>query len=181
MIIAGQPSPRRPLVAAALLCAGLAAALVLELASASDANAPAFGAASVSSPSSAAIPKTVNRITLPSLESFAEVTERPLFSSSRRPIAVDAPQNAERSFGATLAGIVISASSSTIIVSHGDPPVLTRLKEGDDLDGWSITSIEPNRVLLRRDGVEQQLRLRDAPGRAATAVPKVEQAPKPRH
>jgi general secretion pathway protein N len=196
VIIPGQSSPLRSLAAAALLCVGLAAALVMELTSAGDAGIPAPGAATVSSPPSVTIPKTPNRFTLPPLASFAEVTERPLFSSSRRPIAVDAPQSAERSFSATLAGIVISASSRIIIVSHGDPPVLTRLKEGDDLDGWSVTSIDPNRVLLRRDGVEQQLKLQDVPGRTAVAAPNrpqaapgqamaaapnVELPPKPRH
>jgi hypothetical protein len=196
VIIPGQSSPLRSLAAAALLCAGLAAALALELTSAGNADAPAPGTATAPVPPSVTLSKASNRFALPPLETFAEVTERPLFSSSRRPPAIDAPQSTERSFGATLAGIVISASSRTIIVSHGDPPVLTRLKQGDDLDGWSITSIEPNRALLRRDGVEQELKLRDVPGHAAasapnklpntpgqtaTAAPKVEPAPRPRH
>jgi type II secretory pathway component PulC len=196
VIILNQSSPLRSLVPAALLCAGLAAALVMELTSAGDTDTAASGAVTASSPPSVTIPRTPNRFTLPPWESLAEVTERPLFSSSRRPIAVDAPQSTDQPFSATLAGIVISASSRTIIVSRGDPPVLTRLKEGDDLDGWLVTSIEPNRVLLRRDGVEQQLKLRDAPGRtalatpnklrdapgqAASAAPDVELPPKPRH
>jgi general secretion pathway protein N len=181
VIVSNQSQPLRLLLTATVLCAGLAGALVLELTSASNADAPASGAAAASSPPSVAIPKTPNRFTLPPVGSFAEIAERPLFSSSRRPAAVDAPQSAEQPFSATLAGIVISASSSSIIVSHGDPAALTRLKQGDNLDGWSITSIEPNRVLLRRDGEERQLKLRDVPGQAVAAAPKIEPASRPRH
>jgi general secretion pathway protein N len=181
VIVSTQSNPLRSLVASALLCAALAAALVMELTTAGDADAPAVGAPPTSATPSAAIPKTATRFTLPPLASFAEVNERPLFSSSRRPAAVDAPESAAQPFSATLAGIVISAASSSIIVSHGDPPVLTRLKQGDDLDGWAITAIEPNRVVLRRDGVEQQLKLRDVAGQAAVAAPKIEPAPRPRH
>jgi general secretion pathway protein N len=179
VIISNQSSPLRSLVASALLCAGLAAALVLELTSAGDADAPALGTATASAPS-VALPKTPSRFTLPPLERFAEVAERPLFSSSRRPMTVEAQQSADQPLSATLAGIVISPSSSSIIVSHGDPPTLTRLKQGDDLDGWSVTSIEPSRVLLRRDGAEQQLKLRDVPGPAVAVAPKVEPTPRPR-
>lgn len=179
MIISSQSNPLRSLAASALLCAGLAVALVVELTATREANAPASTA---TLPSSAAVPKTPGRFTLPPLESFAEVTERPLFSSSRRPTAVDTPQSAERQpLSAILAGIVISGTSSSVIVSHGDPPVLTRLKTGDDLDGWSVTSIEPTGVVLRRNGEEQQLKLRDIPGQTAAEVaPKVEPAPRPR-
>jgi hypothetical protein len=196
VIVSIQSSPLRALVVSALLCVGLGAAMVFELSSAGDADAPALGTAAASPSPAAAIPKTPARFTLPPLESFAEVTQRPLFSSSRRPAAIDTPQSAEQPFSAKLAGIVISTQSSSIIVSHGDPPVLARLKEGDDLDGWLVTSIEPTLVLLQRDGVEQQLRLRDTPGTAVAvtpvaattmaatpmaATPKPEPAPRPRH
>lgn len=180
MILASQSSPLRSLAASALLCAALGVVLVLELTSAGDDDAPASVAAAVSQPSSGNLPKAPDRFALPPLGSFAEVAERPLFSSSRRPTAADAQQGAEQPFSATLAGIVISASSSSIIVSHGSPPVLTRLKQGDDLDGWAITAIEPNRVVLQRDGVEQQLKLHDLPGQAAAPGAQVEPAPRPR-
>jgi hypothetical protein len=102
------------------------------------------------------------------LRSFAEVTERPLFSSSRRPSEKETSKVADQPLSATLAGIVISSSSSSIVITHGDPPVLMRLKQGDQIDGWLVRSIEPARVLLqRRDGLEQQIKLHDAAGRTA--------------
>jgi general secretion pathway protein N len=164
VIAASYLSPFRALILSALLCAGLGIALVVEL----NAAAPAAQqAASPAPPAAAALPEISNRFTLPPLASFAEVIERPLFSSSRRPTATETQQHVDQPLSASLAGIVISASSSSVIVAHGDPPMLTRLKQGDDLDGWSVSSIEPNRVLFRRGNEEQQLKPHDAPGQGA--------------
>jgi hypothetical protein len=167
VIVSTQLSSPRSLLALLLLCGGLAGAMAVELISASEADWSAPEAATAPSLPSANIPKTSSQFTLPPLESFAEIAERPLFSSSRRPPAIDAAQTVDQPFSATLAGIVISTSSRNIIVAHGDPPVLTRLKEGDNLDGWSVSSIEPNRVLFQRGSEERQLKLSDVPGKAA--------------
>ena len=178
MIAASYSSPFRALILSALLCVGLGVALVVEL----NAAAPAAQQpASTAPPAAAALPEISNRFTLPPLASFAEVVERPLFSSSRRPTATETQQHVDQPLSASLAGIVISASSSSIIVAHGDPPSLTRLKQGDELDGWSISAIEPNRVLFRRGSEEQQLKLHDAPGQVAGETPpKPEPTTKPR-
>jgi general secretion pathway protein N len=168
VIAASYSSPFPALILSALLCAGLGVALVVEL----NAAAPvAQQPASTAPPAVAALPEISNRFTLPPLASFAEVIERPLFSSSRRPMATETQQHVDQPLSASLAGIVISASSSSVIVAHGDPPVLTRLKQGDELDGWSVSSIEPNRVLFRRGSEEQQLKLHDAPGQVAGETP----------
>jgi general secretion pathway protein N len=156
--------------------------MALELGSTGGAGASVPDAASAAS-NPPNIPAAPSRFALPPLETFAEVTERPLFSSSRRPIAAETSAAVVQPLSASLAGIVISPSSSSIIVMHGDPPTLMRLKEGDDIDGWSIRSIEPSRVVLRRGAEEQQLKLHDtAPPQVATAAPapKPDPAPKPR-
>lgn len=178
MIAASYSSPFRALILSALLCVGLGVALVVEL----NAAAPAAQQpASTAPPAAAALPEISNRFTLPPLASFAEVVERPLFSSSRRPTATETQQHVDQPLSASLAGIVISALSSSIIVAHGDPPSLMRLKQGDELDGWSISAIEPNRVLFRRGSEEQQLKLHDAPGQVAGETPpKPEPTTKPR-
>jgi type II secretory pathway component PulC len=163
-MIPALPAPLRTLAFPVLLCAGLAGGLVLEVAGSSSPSPPP----AVTPPSRSAAPaEAATRFTLPPLDSFAEVIERPLFSSSRRPSATDTPQSTDRPFSATLAGIVISKKSSSIIVAQGDPSVLKRFKQGDEVDGWSIRAIEPNRVVLERRGVEQQIKLGDAPGRSA--------------
>lgn len=182
MIAATLSGSVRVLGAASLLCAGFAVLLALELRSTAGADASVPNPAN-STPHPGSILAPPSRFTLPPPETFAEVAERPLFSSSRRPIAAEASSAVVQPLSASLAGIVISPSASSIIVMHGDPPTLMRLKEGDDLDGWSIRSIEPNRVVLRRGAEEQQLKLHDAASpQVATAAPapKPDPAPKPR-
>jgi type II secretory pathway component PulC len=178
LTLALSSNPLRQLFLSVLLCAGLGGVLIAELYAA---PATERTPTSTASTAAASLPEISNRFTLPPLASFAEIVERPLFSSSRRPLASETPQRVDQPLSASLAGIVISNSSRSIIVSHGDPPVVTRLKEGDDLDGWSVGTIEPNRVLFRRGGDEQQLKLHDAPGQgAAEASPKPEPTTKPR-
>jgi general secretion pathway protein N len=182
VITATQTGSVRALGVASLLCAGLAAVMALQLGSTGGAGASVPDPTSVAS-HPADIPAAPGRFSLPPLETFGEVTERPLFSSSRRPIAAETSAAVVQTLSASLAGIVISPASSSIIVMHGDPPTLMRLKEGDNIDGWSIRSIEPSRVVLRRGAEEQQLKLHDtAPPQVATAAPapKPEPAPKPR-
>ena len=179
MIGAHQSDLRRALVASILLCVCLCAAMAVELTSSGGPGALSDRADRTSRAPNAL--KVSSRFTLPPLETFAEVTERPLFSSSRRPEAVETPENVDQPLNASLAGIVISGSSSSIIVSHGDPPVLTRLKRGDQFDGWSISAIEANRVLLRRGDAQQQFKLHDVPGQAAAATSSRPETPnKPR-
>jgi hypothetical protein len=165
-----------------MLCVGLAGALAVELSSAGGTEPPEPTAtANMRAAGGAAITAAPIGFTLSPLSSFTEVTERPLFSSTRRPSPKEARQNSDRPLGATLAGIVISGASRSIIVARGDPPVLTRLKQGDEIDGWSVRSIEPTRVLLQRGNDEQQIKFHDAPSRSAEeAAPKSETAPRTR-
>jgi hypothetical protein len=122
-MIPNLPDPLRTLALPVLLCAGLAGGLVLEVVGSPSPPSPA-----VTPPSRSAAPaEAATRFALSPLDSFAEVIERPLFSSSRRPSATDTPQSTDRPFSATLAGIVISKKSSSIIVAQGDPPVLMRV------------------------------------------------------
>jgi general secretion pathway protein N len=182
VIAATQSGSVRVLGVASLLCASFAVLMVLELSSTGGAGASVPDTASAAS-RPADIPAPSSRFSLPPLDTFAEVTERPLFSSSRRPIAAETSSAVIKPLSASLAGIVISPSSSSIIVMHGDPPALLRLKVGDDIDGWSISSIEPSRVVLQRGAEEQQLKLHDtAPPQTASAAPapKPEPPPKPR-
>jgi type II secretory pathway component PulC len=159
-----QLSPHRALAASALLLAGLSGVLIVELSSSEVIVPPEESIAG--NPPHAAPAASSDRFSLPPLSSFAEVTERPLFSVSRRPAAAEVSQAGDQKLSVTLAGIVTSPISSSVIVAHGEPPVLTRLKEGDNIDGWLVRLIEANRVVLRRGDIDQQLKLHDIPGQA---------------
>ena len=98
------------------------------------------------------------KFTLPPLQRFGIVTERPLFSPDRKP-----PQHADNTAGAwssfVLAGIIITPQSREALVLHGKPPVVAHVREGQALEGWTIASIDPDRVVFRDGLNEHELRL----------------------
>jgi hypothetical protein len=98
---------------------------------------------------------------LPPLQSFVSVTDRPLFSQSRRP----SPQGTDDSLGPwsnfVLAGIIISPDSREALILHGKPQAMVHVQEGQDVDGWLVTSILPDRVVFRGGSTEHELRLTD--------------------
>jgi hypothetical protein len=126
---------------------------------------------------SAAPPKQADQITapfvLPPLESFSAITDRPLFTQSRRPPAIQASTasvGAAASF--VLAGIIISHESREVLIIHGKPPIMSHLQQGQAIEGWTVTAIDQDRVILGGGETRYELKLigkSEAPG--ATAAP----------
>ena len=102
---------------------------------------------------------TATTFTLPPLQRFGVVTERPLFSPDRKPA-----QHADDTAGAwssfVLAGIIITAQSREALVLHGKPQAVAHVQEGQALEGWTITAIDPDHVVFRDGPNEHELRLR---------------------
>jgi general secretion pathway protein N len=95
---------------------------------------------------------------LPPVQRFAIVTERPLFSPDRKPL-----QHADNTAGAwssfALAGIIITSASREALVLHGKPQSIAHIQEGQALEGWTVTSIYPDRVVFRDGLSEHELKL----------------------
>lgn len=140
-------------VALGMLCLGLGALAARELAAAPVTAAPPSAAAAATPAAS-----TPASFTLPPLQRFAVVTQRPLFSPDRKPqLRADDTAGAWSSF--VLAGIIITSQSREALVLHGKPQTVAHLQEGQTLEGWTITSIYPDHVVFR-DGVnEHELKL----------------------
>ena len=99
---------------------------------------------------------------LPPIETLAEVTDRPLFTATRRPPPPDAVQeNTGNASSFVLLGVVISKGERLAIIRHGRPPAAARLTEGQTIEGWTLQSIAPDRVVLKNADNEQSLKLRD--------------------
>lgn len=105
--------------------------------------------------------------TLPPISDFSEITERPLFSQTRRPPeppTVEAPPPeepapVERNLF-TVVGIAVSEQERAALVQVRRTREIVRVAEGDEVDGWKVTSIETNNVVFEkgalRDTVEIQ-------------------------
>jgi general secretion pathway protein N len=138
-----------------VLCLGLGALATTELGDApvTARDQPPPAAAGKSPATSAAA-----TFTLPPLQRFGVVTERPLFSPDRKP-----PQHADDTAGAwssfVLAGIIITSQSREALVLHGKPQTVAHIQEGQALEGWTVTSIDPDHVVFRDGPNEHELRL----------------------
>ncbi len=97
---------------------------------------------------------------LPPLERFSAIIKRPLFSPSRRPPPRE-PEHLEQLDSFVLEGVLISPASRTAVVEHGRPPVTAHVVEGQDIEGWTVSSILPDRIVLRHGVTQHELKLRD--------------------
>ncbi|MBS1202916.1 MAG: hypothetical protein H6R22_1425 [Chromatiaceae bacterium] len=125
-------------------------------------------------------PDPLARLTPPEpRDSYASVTERPLFRPERKPEEPqpeDAADETQPEVATSLDGMDVSAVIITPAVVAAwirDPkaPDLKRLRLGDDLEGWSVKEIQSDRVVLERQGELDELLLRDFSKAQAPAAP----------
>ena len=98
---------------------------------------------------------------LPPVEAYKEVTQRPLFSSTRHPQAETTQQNSGKAGALSLVGTIITGNSRTALIRHGNSGALARLSEGQKVEGWTLQSIQTDRVTLLGGGTRQELKLKD--------------------
>jgi general secretion pathway protein N len=146
-----------------LVCSLLAAMVYLELES-----APRLAAAVAPGGDSmdvAPLPPAV-AYEPPPASTFDGVLARPLFSPSRRP-PDDAPALAVEAapvlaaFELELVGVLINGEERVALVRQPGVAVLLRLAPGAVAAGWTVESIEPDRVLFRSGTRLEEAQLRD--------------------
>lgn len=103
---------------------------------------------------------------IPALEDLSATRERPLFSSTRRPVEVVEPEVQEpvteaRAFNMELVGVVSSADISVAILRNKDSKEETRVPKGEALGEWTIEEVAPGYVILNGGGKRIRLRLFD--------------------
>jgi hypothetical protein len=84
-----------------------------------------------------------------SRESYAEIAERPLFVPTRRPPAVAAPTAAHSQTldAYSIVGIV-AAPDRAVALIHGPTASILHLRKGETLEGWTLETIEPNKLVF---------------------------------
>jgi hypothetical protein len=105
---------------------------------------------------------------IPPLEDYASIAERPLFLPDRRP-PPDEPEGSDEPVpevltelaGTDLNAVVITPLAVSAWLRRPNSRELVRVRLGDDFEGWTITGIEPDRLLLERQGETDELILRD--------------------
>ncbi|CRI64885.1 conserved exported hypothetical protein [Thiocapsa sp. KS1] len=112
-------------------------------------------------------------------DAYASVADRPLFRPERRPEepgetdpqAVAGTEEATSLEGMNLSAVIITPTLVSAWIQDPNEPRLRRLRIGDDLGGWSVQTILPDRVLLERQGEQDALILRDYGNTPTPAAP----------
>lgn len=102
---------------------------------------------------------------------FAETIDRPLFMSTRRPPVPglvepepdEEPPPAPPATlpGFALRGVVISPEERFALLQVAGAAELRKVNVGEQVDGWEVASIGPNRVVLKQGAVVHELTLKD--------------------
>jgi type II secretory pathway component PulC len=114
------------------------------------------------------------RQAMPEKARFSAIVERPLFLPSRRPPSEEAVAASTPTPDFSLFGVVISTGEPFALVTPetgGDP---IRVKQGEEISGWTVDRIESDRILIRQGRTESELLLdftAPAPPPTETAMP----------
>lgn len=101
-------------------------------------------------------------VSLVGLEDVKAITERPIFSPSRRPAEVAGDVSAAAPVPALdmdLLGIVIWQGRRVALIRAKGNDEVIKITEGGTVDGWVAVGIEPERVLFRHGDVETAIHL----------------------
>ncbi|HEX3954191.1 MAG TPA: hypothetical protein VHW90_11495 [Stellaceae bacterium] len=130
--------------------------------------------APITPPSSVAARDSAAAATVPALPpaaAFAAVSDRPLFSPSRRPPAVAAaPLAGAVAARYRLIGVIAIGGDRRALLADG--PRRIEISEGGALDSWKVARIEDDRVVFSTPTGETSLILQRAAPEAVTPTPR---------
>ena len=150
-----------PTLLLCLACLGLASTIYWQVTSATRGDRNAAPAAEPAFDQDNAIPDDPG-LPVPPRERFAAVVERPLFSPTRRPTeqVAEAAQGApSEPLDVDLLGVVIWRLQRLALVRPRNAADVMQLAVGGMVSGWTVVTIEPNRVTFRQGEAEQVVRL----------------------
>jgi len=121
-------------------------------------------------------PSTLGEV--PDVDHYAVISDRPLFVPDRRPPSDEAAETdvPEEELPAKLeydlTAVVMSPEGKTALLQKPGEKKVERALEGDLLDGWTLTQILEDRVVLERQGEKNTIVLRDFSEKQAAPAPK---------
>jgi general secretion pathway protein N len=94
---------------------------------------------------------------------FRETLARPLFAATRRPPPKETEPEPEKvepaPVKARLLGVIITPEGRTALVSLPTASDIVQLTIGQRLEGWSLEQILPDRIILRRGALTQEVEI----------------------
>jgi len=111
-----------------------------------------------------ATPPAVGASALPPRDSFAEIEQRPLFISGRRPAAATPTAQVQAAQPGVLVNYailgIIAAPDRAQAVLQGSGGAILHLRAGQTLEGWTLEKIQPRKLVFGAAGQHQEVELR---------------------
>ncbi len=117
-------------------------------------------------PSSASLPAVSHQAPPPvptvepvraALNTYNAIMAHPIFAPDRAPPAAEADNSSNLS-GVEVLGTAIAGKTSAALVRDADGD-FSRLKIGEDLDGWKLVFIEPKELVFDRNGERRSVQI----------------------
>jgi hypothetical protein len=120
-------------------------------------------------------------------DSYDDLVLKPLFVKGRKPVDEPGPEESQTAtqdavFDWALNGIYSKKGQLSALVSRDKVKVVKdnyrRIRIGNDLDGWRLTDIQNDRIVLAQGGTHKELLLRkpkpkQLPGKSSNSAPPV--------
>lgn len=154
-MMAALRGPGRATALLAAICAVLAAVVVVEAYTSPDMPTPPVTAPAAAEGEAVDLPGQVYEAKPP--DSYAEIAARPVFSPSRRPQPADARNAGSGSKSGhdnlMLAGVIMGANKRLAMIETKKTPSVVVVREGQIVEGWTVETIQPEKVVISQ-GVE---------------------------
>jgi hypothetical protein len=136
-----------------------------------EAGAPEVVAASEAPATRPIAPPQDAIFTMPPRGTYDEVIARPPFSETRRPAPPGATAVAnDQPLAVTVIGTIVAPGGVRALVEHGEPAQVTRVVEGQQIDGWTVKAILQEKIVLARSGTTIELKVKGSAQATAPAA-----------
>lgn len=105
------------------------------------------------------------------LQSYDEILRRPVFVATRRPAiaqkTIQAHSDAVRLLDRyPVVGVVIAGQQRMVLIRKSAGDTVSRIAQGEMLDGWTLTEISSGRLVLEMAGARKEVSLQNNGGSA---------------
>lgn len=105
------------------------------------------------------------------LEAYDAIILRPVFVASRRPTAPQTSNSGQAGEVMLLdrypvVGVVIAGDQRLVLIRKAASDTVSRIEQGADLDGWTLTEVSRERLVLEMNGSRKEVSLQNNGGSA---------------
>ncbi len=104
---------------------------------------------------------------LPKIERYAEMVEKPLLVKERRPIktaeeeTIDPDLEVKKTkLNSKLMGVISTPAGIVALILNSKTGRYVRAKQGEEVDNWRVTEVQPDKVILKQGNETEELQLR---------------------